>query len=85
MKDFVRILVLLAVCSVGGAALSYSKAVANGWAFDWFSLVYAIPFGMVIGGAVLWPFLAWQDHVTRRPAGTGNHAEPGAAPDPAGM
>jgi hypothetical protein len=83
MKDFVRILLLLAVCSVGGVALSYAKAVANGWAFDWSDLPYTIAFGMVIGGAVLWPFLAWQDHATRTPAGTGNHAEPSAAPDPA--
>ena len=74
MKDFVRILLLFTVCSIGGATLSYSKAVANGWAFDWTSLVYAIPFGWLVGGAVLWPFLAWQDHLSRTPAGTGDHA-----------
>ena len=74
MKDLVRILLLLAVFSVGGAALSYWKAFANGWQFDWSDLPFAIAFGMVVGGAVLWPFLAWQDHVTRTPEGTGNHA-----------
>jgi hypothetical protein len=83
MKDIVRILLLLAVCSVGGAALSYAKAGANGWVFEWSDLPYAIAFGMVIGGAVLWPFLAWQDRTTRTPTGTGNHAEPFAAPDAA--
>jgi len=74
MKDVVRILFFLAVFSVGGAALGYSKAIASGWAFNWSSVVYTIPFGMLIGGAVLWPFLAWQDHAARTAAGTGNHA-----------
>jgi hypothetical protein len=65
MKDFARVLLLLLAFSTGGLALGYAKAIANGWAFDWFSAPSAVAFGVVIGGAVLCPFLAWQDRATR--------------------
>lgn len=81
MKDFVRVVLLLAASSICGVVFGYSKAVANGWGFDWSSASYAIAFGMVIGGAVLWPFLAWQDHATRTLSVNGNDAKPGAAAD----